>query len=66
VTSVDSIVLAMGNAPLSDKLNLGHISSGLDNVKSPFTVNKYLMERGAQQLAVPRLSTVDSTVRPSL
>jgi Asp-tRNA(Asn)/Glu-tRNA(Gln) amidotransferase A subunit family amidase len=47
VTTVDyAIALAMGKAPLSNKLNLRRISSGLDNFKSPFTVNKYLAERG--------------------
>lgn len=47
VTSLDyAIALAMGKAPLSEKINLRRISSGLDNFKSPFTVNKYLMERG--------------------
>jgi amidase len=47
VTSVDyAVALALGNAPLSEKLNLRRISSGLDNFKSPFTVNKYLMARG--------------------
>jgi len=51
VTTVDyAIALAMGNAPLSDKLNLRRISSGLDNFKSPFTVNKYLMERGDRRV----------------
>jgi Asp-tRNA(Asn)/Glu-tRNA(Gln) amidotransferase A subunit family amidase len=47
VTSVDyAVALALGTAPLSEKLNLRRISSGLDNFKSPFTVNKYLMARG--------------------
>jgi amidase len=47
VTTVDyAVALAMGKAPLSDKLNLRRISSGMDNFKSPYTVNKYLMERG--------------------
>jgi Asp-tRNA(Asn)/Glu-tRNA(Gln) amidotransferase A subunit family amidase len=46
VRSTDyAIALAMGNAPLSYKLSLRRISKGLDNYKSPFTVNKYLMER---------------------
>ena len=47
VRTVDyAIALALGEAPLSDKLNLRRISSRLDNFKSPFTVNKYLRERG--------------------
>ncbi|MGV3593572.1 MAG: amidase family protein [Gammaproteobacteria bacterium] len=47
VTTVDyAVALALGTAPLSEKLNLRRISSGLDNFKSPFTVNRYLMERG--------------------
>ena len=51
VTTVDyAIALAMGKAPLSDKLNLRRISSGLDNFKSPFTVNKYLAERGDERI----------------
>jgi len=51
VTTVDyAIALAMGKAPLSDKLNLRRISSGLDNFKSPFTVNKYLAERGDERV----------------
>ena len=47
VRTVDyAIALALGEAPLSEKLNLRRISRGLDNFKSPFTVNKYLRERG--------------------
>ena len=46
VRTVDyAIALALGEAPLSEKLNLRRISSRLDNFKSPFTVNKYLRER---------------------
>jgi hypothetical protein len=46
VRTVDyAIALARNQAPLSDKLNLRRISSGMDNFKSPFTVNKYLRER---------------------
>jgi Asp-tRNA(Asn)/Glu-tRNA(Gln) amidotransferase A subunit family amidase len=41
-----AIALALGKAPLSPDINLRSISSGLDNFKSPFTVNKYLAERG--------------------
>jgi amidase len=51
VTSVDyAIALAMGDAPLSERINLRRISSGMDNFKSPFTVNKYLMERGDRRV----------------
>ena len=51
VTSVDyAIALAMGEAPLSDKLTLRRISKTLDQYKSPFTVNKYLMERGDRRV----------------
>ena len=47
VNTVDyAIALALGKAPLSEDLNLRRIASGLDNAKSPFTVNKYLAERG--------------------
>jgi Asp-tRNA(Asn)/Glu-tRNA(Gln) amidotransferase A subunit family amidase len=47
VTTVDyAVALALGKAPLSAQLNLRRISSGLDNTKSPFTVAKYLAERG--------------------
>ncbi len=47
VRTVDyAIALAMGRAPLSPNVNLRRISSGMDNFKSPFTVNKYLAERG--------------------
>jgi len=55
VTTVDyAIALAMGKAPLSDKLNLRRISAGLDNSKSPFTVNKYLRERAMNGLKTGR------------
>jgi len=51
VTTMDyAIALAMGKAPLSPKLNLRRISGGLDNFKSPFTVNKYLAERGDERI----------------
>lgn len=47
VTTTDyAIALALGKAPLSQRLNLRRISSGMDNFKSPLTVNKYLMDRG--------------------
>lgn len=51
VTSLEyAISLALGEAPLSDRLSLRRISSGLDNFKSPFTVNKYLRERGDERV----------------
>ena len=51
VTTIDyAIALALGKAPLSPELNLRRISSGLDNFKSPFTVNKYLRERGDERI----------------
>ena len=51
VTTVDyAIALAMGKAPLADKLTLRRISKGMDNYKSPFTVNKYLLERGDKRV----------------
>jgi Asp-tRNA(Asn)/Glu-tRNA(Gln) amidotransferase A subunit family amidase len=47
VRTIDyAIALALGQAPLSDGINLRRISSNMDNFKSPFTVNKYLRERG--------------------
>jgi len=51
ITTVDyAIALAMGKAPLSEKIHLRRISKRLDNFKSPFTVNKYLMERGDRRV----------------
>ena len=51
VTTNDyAIALAMGKAPLSPNINLRRISAGLDNFKSPFTVNKYLAERGDKRI----------------
>ena len=51
VTSVDyAIALALGEAPLSEKLTLRRLPSGLDNQKSPFTVNKYLALRGDERV----------------
>ena len=47
VTSVDyAVALAMGKAPLSEKLTLRRISGRLGNPRSPFVLNKYLAERG--------------------
>jgi Asp-tRNA(Asn)/Glu-tRNA(Gln) amidotransferase A subunit family amidase len=45
-----AIALALGDAPLSPDINLRTISSGLDNFKSPFTVNKYLRARGDRRV----------------
>jgi amidase len=51
VRTVDyAIALALGQAPLSPDINLRSLSSGLDNFKSPFTVNKYLRERGDRRV----------------
>ncbi len=51
VTTVDyAIALALGKAPLSENLNLRQMAGGLDNPKSPFTVNKYLAERGDERV----------------
>ena len=48
VTTVDyAVALAMGDAPLSENINVRRISGGnLDNDKSLFTMDKYLAERG--------------------
>lgn len=47
VTTVDyAVALAVGEAPLSPKINLRSISNSMDNFKSPLTVNKYLRQRG--------------------
>jgi Asp-tRNA(Asn)/Glu-tRNA(Gln) amidotransferase A subunit family amidase len=45
-----AVALALGKAPLSDKLNIRRITKGLDNPKSPFTLNKYLGERGDERI----------------
>ena len=43
-----AVAVALGKAPLSDRLNLRRISNGggLGDPKSPFAWNKYLAERG--------------------
>ena len=47
VTTTDyAVALAVGEAPLSPKINLRSISNSMDNFKSPLTVNKYLRQRG--------------------
>jgi amidase len=47
VTTVDyAVALAMGQAPLSPRINVRRISARLGNPSSPFTINKYLAERG--------------------
>lgn len=51
VTSVDyAIALARGEAPLSEKLTLRRLNQGLDRFKSPYTVNKYLRDRGDERV----------------
>jgi Asp-tRNA(Asn)/Glu-tRNA(Gln) amidotransferase A subunit family amidase len=45
-----AIALALGEAPLSDNMSLRRINQGLDRFKSPFTVNKYLRERGDERV----------------
>jgi len=51
VTTTDyALALAVGKAPLSPRVNLRRISSGMDNFKSPLTVNKYLYERGDERV----------------
>jgi len=51
VRTIDyAIALALGDAPLPPEINLRTISSGLDNFKSPFTVNKYLRARGDRRV----------------
>ena len=47
VTSMEyQVALAMRKAPLSDKLNLRRISTGVSNPRGPFAVDQYLKERG--------------------
>jgi Asp-tRNA(Asn)/Glu-tRNA(Gln) amidotransferase A subunit family amidase len=47
VTTVDyAVALAIGKAPLSPRINVRRISARLGNPSSPFTINKYLAERG--------------------
>jgi amidase len=47
VRTVDyQLALARGKAPLSDKINLRRVSSGLANPQSSFQIDKYLQERG--------------------
>ena len=47
VTTVDyAVALAMGKAPLSPRINVRRISARLGTPSSPFTINKYLAERG--------------------
>ena len=44
--------LALGKAPLSDKLNLRRIQSGLDDAqRTSFSVAKYLLERGDAKIS---------------
>lgn len=47
VRSVEYMVaLSLRQAPLSPKINLRRISASLANPRSPYTINKYLRERG--------------------
>ncbi|MCC7186960.1 MAG: amidase, partial [Acidobacteria bacterium] len=47
VRSIEYMVaLSLGQAPLSPKINLRRISASLANPRSPYTINKYLRERG--------------------
>jgi len=47
VRTVDyAVALSLGEAPLSEKINLRGITSRLSNPSSPFAINKYLRERG--------------------
>jgi amidase len=47
VTTVDyAVALALGQAPLSNKVTLRRISSRLGNPRSPFSINRYLAARG--------------------
>jgi amidase len=47
VRTVDyQLALALGKAPLSDKINLRRISSGQANPRSAFQIDKYLQLRG--------------------
>jgi amidase len=52
VRSKDYMVkLAVGQAPLSDNLNLRRMLSGLDNTKrTPFSMDKYLLKRGDERV----------------
>jgi len=51
VRTVDyAIALATGEAPLSPRLNIRRISSGLDSFKSPWVVNRYLKLRGDERV----------------
>lgn len=47
VTSVDyAVALSLGKAPLSDGINLRRISARLSNPSSPYSINRYLRQRG--------------------
>jgi amidase len=52
VTSVDyAVAVSLGKAPLSEKLTLRRIANGrLANPSSPFTVQRYLAERGDRRV----------------
>jgi amidase len=44
------LALALGKAPLSDKINLRRVSSGLANPRSSFQIDKYLAIRGDERV----------------
>jgi Asp-tRNA(Asn)/Glu-tRNA(Gln) amidotransferase A subunit family amidase len=44
------LALALGKAPLSDKINLRRISSGLANPRGAFQIDKYLAIRGDERV----------------
>jgi Asp-tRNA(Asn)/Glu-tRNA(Gln) amidotransferase A subunit family amidase len=51
VRTVDyAVALALGEAPLSDKINLRSIVSGLTSPRSTFDINKYLRERADERV----------------
>jgi amidase len=50
-TKAYMVKLAVGQAPLSDNVNLRRMLSGLDNTKrTPFSMDKYLLERGDERV----------------
>jgi Asp-tRNA(Asn)/Glu-tRNA(Gln) amidotransferase A subunit family amidase len=51
VRTVDyAVALSLGKAPLSPKINVRRISAGLANPSSPYSVNRYLTERGDERV----------------
>jgi Asp-tRNA(Asn)/Glu-tRNA(Gln) amidotransferase A subunit family amidase len=45
-----AVALSLGKAPLSPKINVRRISAGLANPSSPYSVNRYLTERGDERV----------------